>query len=136
MLERFWLTASSLAIWFFIVSVGAHWTCVRDGDLNFAMTWYSFIFPNTALVTATFAVGIAFESNTIQIIGCVMTCILIAAWFFVFGMMIRAIIHKQILWPQKGEDKDEGGFRAADLKGNKVRSYSEGFIPTPITSPV
>ncbi|MCJ1419253.1 hypothetical protein MMC32_005607 [Xylographa parallela] len=125
-----------LAIWFFIVSVGAHWTCVRDGDLNFAMTWYSFIFPNTALVTATFAVGIAFESNTIQIIGCVMTCILIAAWFFVFGMMIRAIIHKQILWPQKGEDKDEGGFRAADLKGNKVRSYSEGFIPTPITSPV
>ncbi|MCJ1323288.1 hypothetical protein MMC15_008643 [Xylographa vitiligo] len=125
-----------LAIWFFIVSVGAHWTCVRDGDLNFAMTWYSFIFPNTALVTATFAVGTAFSSNVIQIVGCVMSCILIVAWFFVFGMMIRAIIHKQILWPQKGEDKDEGGFRVADFKNDRVRSYSESFIRTPITSPV
>ena len=45
-----------------------------------------------------------------------MTCILIAAWFFVFGMMIRAIVLKQILWPQKGEDKDEGGFKFADMK--------------------
>ena len=125
-----------LAIWFFIVSVGAHWTCIRNGDLNFAMTWYSFIFPNTALVTATFAVGTAFSCNAIQIVGCVMTCILITAWLLVFGMMIRAIIRKQILWPQKGEDKDEGGFRVEDVKGKKARSYSEGFIPTPATSPV
>lgn len=36
-----------LAIWFFIVSVGAHYSCVRDGSLTFAMTWYSYIFPNT-----------------------------------------------------------------------------------------
>ena len=35
-----------LAFWFFFVSVGAHWTCVRD-KMSFAMTWYSFIFPNT-----------------------------------------------------------------------------------------
>jgi hypothetical protein len=36
-----------LAFWFLIVSVGAHWTCVRDGRMTFAMTWYSYIFPNT-----------------------------------------------------------------------------------------
>jgi tellurite resistance protein TehA-like permease len=36
-----------LAFWFFIVSVGAHWSCVRDRKMTFAMTWYSFIFPNT-----------------------------------------------------------------------------------------
>jgi tellurite resistance protein TehA-like permease len=36
-----------LAWWFFIVSVGAHWSCVRDGRMTFAMTWYSYIFPNT-----------------------------------------------------------------------------------------
>lgn len=75
------------------------------------MTWYSFIFPNTALITATFAVGKAFKSRAIQILGCVLTPILILVWIFVCGMMIRAIILGQILWPQKGEDKDEIGFK-------------------------
>ncbi|KAL8946272.1 MAG: hypothetical protein Q9222_007311 [Ikaeria aurantiellina] len=102
-----------LSLWFFFVSVGAHWSCVsRKEGLTFGMTWYSFVFPNTALITATFAVGKAFQSKAMQVIGCVMTVLLIIAWFLVFGMMIRAIALKQILWPQKGEDKDEGGFKA------------------------
>ncbi|KAL8825288.1 MAG: hypothetical protein Q9170_007854, partial [Blastenia crenularia] len=102
-----------LAFWFFFVSVGAHWTCARSkGGMAFGMNWFSFIFPNTALVTATFAVGKAFRSRSIQIIGCVMTVLLVIAWFLVFGMMMRAIKKKQILWPQVGEDRDEGGFKA------------------------
>ena len=100
-----------LAFWFFFISVGAHWSCVGRGRMEFQMTWYSYVFPNTALVTATFAIGRIFNCQAIQIIGCVMTPILICVWFFVVGMMIRAIILKQILWPQKGEDKDEGGFQ-------------------------
>ena len=40
-----------------------------------------------------------------------MTPLLICVWIFVVGMMVKAIILKQILWPQKGEDKDEGGFK-------------------------
>ncbi|KAL8790783.1 MAG: hypothetical protein Q9213_000407 [Squamulea squamosa] len=104
-----------LAMWFFFVSVGAHWTCARqEGHLAFGMTWFSFIFPNTALITATFAIGKAFGSKAVQVVGCVMTVILLVAWFLVFGMMIRAIAQKQILWPQKGEDKDEGGFKAPE----------------------
>ncbi|KAL8957109.1 MAG: hypothetical protein Q9193_005531 [Seirophora villosa] len=104
-----------LAMWFFFVSVGAHWSCARpDGGLAFGMNWYSFIFPNTALITATFAVGKAFGSRGIQIVGCVMTVVLVIAWFVVFGLMVRAIVQKQILWPQKGEDKDEGGFKAPE----------------------
>lgn len=99
------------AFWFFFISVGAHWSCVRSNRMTFTMTWYSFVFPNTALITSTFAIGKAFSSPAIQIVGCVMTPLLIGVWFFVFGMMIRAIILKQILWPQKGEDKDEGGFK-------------------------
>lgn len=35
---------------------------------------------------------------------------LILMYIFVFCMMIRAIVQRHILWPQKGEDKDEGGF--------------------------
>lgn len=60
--------------------------------------------------TATFAVGKALNNTPIKILGCVMTCLLICVWMFVFGMMIRAVACKQILWPQKQEDRDEGGW--------------------------
>ena len=36
-----------LALWFFLVSAGSHWSCVRDRRMTFAMTWYSYVFPNT-----------------------------------------------------------------------------------------
>ena len=36
-----------LAFWFFLVSVFAHWSTVRHGRWHFAMTWYSYVFPNT-----------------------------------------------------------------------------------------
>jgi Voltage-dependent anion channel len=82
----------------------------------FAMNWFSFIFPNTALTTATFAIAKAFNSPAIAIIGCVMTCLLILTWFFVVFMMFRAVYLHQILWPQKGEDKNEGGFVSKDVE--------------------
>jgi hypothetical protein len=31
-------------------------------------------------------------------------------------MMIRAIVMKQIMWPQRGEDRDEGGFEILSIK--------------------
>lgn len=42
-----------LAIWFFIVSAGAHWSCVGHGKMHFAMTWFSYIFPNTGKFVPT-----------------------------------------------------------------------------------
>ncbi|KAK5135248.1 hypothetical protein LTR08_005498 [Meristemomyces frigidus] len=119
-----------LAFWFFFVSVGAHWSIIRNGRGKFSMTFYSYIFPNTgayhftqplaaqahtkrsppALTTATFALGKALNNHPIQILGCVMTCLLIVAWFAIFIMMIRAIIAKDVLWPQKQEDRAEGGW--------------------------
>ena len=105
-----------LAFWFFFISMGAHWSCVGRDNMTFAMTWYSFVFPNTALITATFAVGKAFNARAIQVIGCVMTPLLVATWIYVVCMMIRAIVLKQILWPQKGEDRDEGGFKGPERR--------------------
>jgi hypothetical protein len=111
-----------LAIWLFLVSIGAHYSCTVRGKLDFAMTWYSFVFPNTALTTATFSMSYALHGDLteangfsrgarpFQILGCIMTIALVILWFFVFGMMIRAVITKQILWPQKQEDRDEGGW--------------------------
>ena len=101
-----------LAIWFFLVSVGAHWSTLTHGRMHFAMTWYSYVFPNTALVTATFAIARALDSRPIRILGCVMTCLLILLWMTVFTFMIRAVIAKEILWPQKQEDRDEGGWKS------------------------
>lgn len=110
-----------LALWFFFISLGAHWSCLGRGHtMSFTMTWYSYVFPNTALVTSTFAIGRAFSSRAIQIIGCVMTPLLIATWLIVTYRMIRAIIGRQILWPQKGEDKDEGGFRGPRKRNESV----------------
>ncbi|KAI4799251.1 putative C4-dicarboxylate/malic acid transporter [Aureobasidium sp. EXF-8845] len=121
-----------LAIFFFIVSCGAHWSCVRHGRLRFALTWYSFIFPNTGLTNATFAVAKALDHcRPIRIFGCVLTCLLVAGWFFVFGMMIRAVILKDILWPQKQEDRDEGGWKTEelDLTLSKTQTQTENPYP-------
>lgn len=41
-----------------------------------------------------------------------MACLLIVAWATVFTTMIRAVIAKDILWPQKQEDRDEGGWKS------------------------
>ncbi|KAJ5128469.1 hypothetical protein N7526_006635 [Penicillium atrosanguineum] len=99
-----------LAIFFFLIASAAHWSAIGPGRLQFSMTWYSFIFPNTALITATFAIGKAFSCKAINIVGCAAIAPLLLMYFFVVYKMVRAILSHQILWPQKGEDRDEGGF--------------------------
>ncbi|KAK2779443.1 hypothetical protein FQN52_002457 [Onygenales sp. PD_12] len=105
-----------LAIFFFLIAVLAHWPAITRGRMLFSMTWYSFVFPNTALVTATFAIGDAFGSPSIQIAGCVMTVLLLLMYLYVTAMMVRAVVLRHILWPRKGEDKDEGGFRIKEYQ--------------------
>ncbi|KAJ4364839.1 hypothetical protein N0V85_009273 [Neurospora sp. IMI 360204] len=73
-----------LSCWFFLVSVGSLWKYLRPegkSKLHFQMTWFSFVFPNTALVTATEQLGKAFESDGLKILGCVLTgCIILRQW--------------------------------------------------------
>ncbi|KAF2712676.1 hypothetical protein K504DRAFT_372809 [Pleomassaria siparia CBS 279.74] len=115
-----------LALWFFFVSVGAHWSCAARGKMDFAMTWYSFVFPNTALTTATFAIAKALNGNSpIRYVGCAMTVLLIVVWVMVVGMMIRAVVLKQILWPQKQEDRTEGGWKSPSIE-EQQRGSREG----------
>lgn len=108
--------ALRLAIFFFFIATFAHLSAIGPGRMIFSMGWFSFVFPNTALITATFAIGKAFSCEPINIIGCVMTILLILMYIFVFYMMIRAVRLRHILWPQKGEDKDEGGFQIKEIK--------------------
>jgi C4-dicarboxylate transporter/malic acid transport protein len=117
-----------LALWFFFVSVGAHWSCARRGKMDFAMTWYSFIFPNTALTTATFAIARALNGNKpIEYVGCAMTIALICMWFFVVFMNVRAVIIRQILWPEKQEDRTEGGWKQQSAE-EQQRRQREGEL--------
>ncbi|KAL2803213.1 C4-dicarboxylate/malic acid transporter [Aspergillus granulosus] len=105
-----------LAIFFFFIASFAHVSAIGPGRMIFTMGWFSFVFPNTALITSTFAIGNAFSCKPILIIGCVMVVALLLMYAFVVYMMIRAIVLRHILWPQKGEDKDEGGFDIKEIR--------------------
>lgn len=97
-----------LCLWFFIVSVGSHWRIISTRNdprhhIRFDMTWYSFVFPNTAMVTATHAIAKAFDSKALRVLGTVASGLLVLVWVYVFGMMIRAFWKRRLLWPDPPE---------------------------------
>jgi hypothetical protein len=62
---------------------------------------YSFVFPNTAMITATQAIGRSVDSNGIKVFGTALSVLLVLLWIFVFGVMIRALVLKRLLWPDE-----------------------------------
>ncbi|KAH9896262.1 voltage-dependent anion channel-domain-containing protein [Xylariomycetidae sp. FL2044] len=94
-----------LSFWFFLVSVGSLWKYVRPErhKMPFQMTWWSFVFPNTALVTATLQLSAALGSSGLRIFGCVMAAALILVWCLVFITMIRCLLRRELLWPKELE---------------------------------
>jgi tellurite resistance protein TehA-like permease len=96
-----------LSLWFFLVSVGSLAKYLRrENKMPFQMTWWSFVFPNTALVTATQALASAVNSEGLKIFGSVMAGLLILVWLAVFVYMIKALWKKELLWP-KGFESDK-----------------------------
>jgi hypothetical protein len=59
-------------------------------------------------------------NRAVQILGCTLAMGVVITWLYVFGMTIRAVVLKQILWPQKQEDRNEGGWIAGDEKLRSV----------------
>lgn len=111
-----------LCLWFFLVSVGAHWQVMQpknpEHHIQFDMTWFSFVFPNTALVTATQALGKSLNSNGLKIFGTVMAVLLVILWIFVFGMMIRALWLRRLLWPGEIDGAEASRWRwTAKMEG-------------------
>lgn len=99
-LPSLWLYG--LSLWFFTISVGSlhKYLRRRRAAIPFRMTWWSFVFPNTALVTATFALGKALDSEGLRIFGCVMAALLILVWMWVFGVMLWCLWTRDLLWPK------------------------------------
>ncbi|KAL6913410.1 hypothetical protein FSHL1_011086 [Fusarium sambucinum] len=90
-----------LALWFFLVCVGALWKYTRSGHhMPFQMTWWSFVFPNTALVTATSVMGKIFDNNGLHIFASVMTVAIIIVWIIIFARMCWSLKTKKLLWPR------------------------------------
>jgi len=91
-----------LSKWFFIVSVGSlHKYLRKEHALPFQMTWWSFVFPNTALCTATSALAKAFDNTGLKIYSCVMAAILIAVWCLVLIRMSKALWRHEVLYPKE-----------------------------------
>ncbi|KAK8107370.1 uncharacterized protein PG998_009383 [Apiospora kogelbergensis] len=91
-----------LSKWFFIVSVGSlHKYLRKEHALPFQMTWWSFVFPNTALCTATSALAKAFDNTGLRIYSCVMAAILIVVWCLVLMRMLQALWRHEVLWPKE-----------------------------------
>ncbi|CCX05753.1 Similar to Malic acid transport protein; acc. no. P50537 [Pyronema omphalodes CBS 100304] len=95
----------------FLVSLTANVKTAESGRLHFGLGWWSFVFPNTAFVLSTFAIGGALGSHAVNVFGTVIAGILVLVWFYVGGMTIRGVINKEVLWKDKGEDRDEGGYK-------------------------
>ncbi|KAI1652011.1 voltage-dependent anion channel-domain-containing protein [Daldinia loculata] len=95
-----------LSVWFFLVSVGSLLKYVRpERKMPFQMTWWSFVFPNTALVTATLALAAALGSTGLRITGCAMAAVLIVVWALVFISMLRCLWNRELLWPKELESE-------------------------------
>ena len=92
-----------LGIWFFFVTLIAVSFGVRE--MTFHLIWWALVFPNIAIALATAKIGERLQSEGIMWIASIMTVFLVAAWIFVFGLNIRAVIHGDILMPGKDEDK-------------------------------
>lgn len=93
------------AIWFFTLSVFGQWRLLRDRGhgIKFDVTFFAYVFPNSALVSATHMVGHAFGNNVIEILGTVLGVILIGVWCVVFSKTIWAVWKRKLLWPtEKG----------------------------------
>jgi len=102
-----------LSIWFFLVSVGSLWKYLmpdKRSKFEFQMTWFSFVFPNTALVTATEGLGVAFGSDGLQIFGCVLAGCIVVVWILVFTRLCQCLWNRELLWPpveQPGQHRGE-----------------------------
>ncbi|KAG4430082.1 hypothetical protein IFR05_014427 [Cadophora sp. M221] len=105
------------AIWFFVLSVFGQWrllrlrrrrsSCIEDNSkstrIKFDVTFFAYVFPNSALVSATHMVGQAFENDVVEILGTVLGVSLIVVWIVVFGKTVWAIWRRKLLWPAEKE---------------------------------
>lgn len=90
-----------LTLWFFVLSVGGQWRTIFHpaSRPRFDISFFAFVFPNTALVSSTHAVGKAFGWQVVEILGCVFAVLLICTWVIVFSAMCWKVWRGRLLCP-------------------------------------
>ena len=96
-----------LAPWFFLVSAAANVKTAGARRLHFDLGWWSYVFPNTAFVLATLAIGEALQNHALQFVGTGLAAALAVAWAWVAAMTVRAVVRREVLWKGKDENRDE-----------------------------
>lgn len=88
----------------FAIAVVANVSAI--GKMQFALTWWAFIFPNVGFTLSTVMLGRELGSEGILWVGSVMTALLAAIWCVAFVGCVRAVWKGMIVWPGRDEDKD------------------------------
>lgn len=113
-LELLALTAAvalwGLALWFFLISVAANLLAVSRRNMHYTLGWWAWVFPNSAICLATFAIGSTLDSRALNVAGCVATAAVAGMWAFVLVMTVRGVIKGEIMGGTRDEDREEGGF--------------------------
>jgi len=93
----------TLSFWFFCITVIGVLAGIRG--MTFHLVWWAFVFPNVGFTIATIQIGNQLDSPGIKWVASVMSCLLVAMWFFVLYSHARAFLTKEIVMPGKDEDK-------------------------------
>lgn len=96
----------TLGLWFFVVTAIAVIAGIPTGG-GFHLSWWTFVFPNVGFTIGLINIGKALRSEPILWVTSIMTIMLVFMWMFVAFNQIKAVLKKQIMWPEKDEDFDE-----------------------------
>ena len=107
-----------IAIWFSALSTVSVFHSIKK--MSFALQWWSFIFPNVGLATATIRIGEALNSKPIKIAGSVVTVIMIPLWFMCIICQGRAIWNRELLAPGKDVGVDDVNYKH-DVKAERSK---------------
>jgi C4-dicarboxylate transporter/malic acid transport protein len=91
-----------LSLWFFCISLLAVLAVAKD--LTFHLSWWAFVFPNVGFTIAIIDIGKQFESEGVRWLGSAMTVCLVATYFFVLVMHMKAVFRMDIMFAGKDED--------------------------------
>lgn len=94
-----------MGFWFSAVSTVS---CIYGWKkCHFTLNYWAFIFPNAGLTIAAIQIGDVLDSAGIKAVTSAMTIVLVAVWFYVAVMTVRAVLIKQVLWPGRDEDEED-----------------------------
>lgn len=90
-----------LALWFFCIATIA---VLLQRPKLFHLGWWAMVFPNSGFTIATIQIGNALNSEGMRYLGNAMTICIVIMWMFVLYMNIRAVIVRDIMYPEMDED--------------------------------